>query len=192
MIDPETAPRAAVATESAVPLALHLFGPFEVRLHGQPLPRLRSRKGQWLLALLTLRQGRGVERSWIAGTLWPDSPEPQALAGLRNSLTDLRRALGPEAHRLRSPTPHSLSLNLEGAMADVVIFDAAIARDDVPSLKQAAALYRGPLLEGCVEEWIFPERQVRQQAYLTALETLAAQALSAGDWAAAEGFLRQA
>src|SRR5438270_3916182 len=143
MIDPETAPRAEVATESAVPLALHLFGPFEVRLHGQPLPRLRSRKGQWLLALLTLRHGGEVDRSWLAGTLWPDSPEAAALASLRSCLKDLRRALGAEAARLHSPTARLLALALAGAQADVVAFDAAIGEAVAPALEQAVALYGG-------------------------------------------------
>src|SRR5207249_7023938 len=57
------------------PLSLCLFGPFEARVNGVPLARLRSRKGYWLLALLTLRNGTEVERSWVAGTLWPDSPQ---------------------------------------------------------------------------------------------------------------------
>ena len=53
MLAHETAP---VAEDVCVlPLTIQLLGPFEVRLHGQPLPRLRSRKGLWLLALLTLR-----------------------------------------------------------------------------------------------------------------------------------------
>jgi hypothetical protein len=33
----------------------------EVCRLGEPLPRLHSRKGQWLLALLTLRHGRIVD-----------------------------------------------------------------------------------------------------------------------------------
>jgi DNA-binding SARP family transcriptional activator len=45
------------------PLTIRLLGPFEVRLRGQPLPRLRSRKGQWLLALLALRHGHEVDRA---------------------------------------------------------------------------------------------------------------------------------
>src|SRR6476646_3508404 len=113
MAPPETVPRAEVASDSAVPLALHLFGPFEVRLHGRPLPRLRSRKGHWLLALLTLRSPASgypgeVDRSWLAGTLWPDSPETAALASLRSCLKDLRRALGAEAARLHAQTPRLL------------------------------------------------------------------------------------
>jgi DNA-binding SARP family transcriptional activator len=174
------------------PLAISLFGPFEVRLHGAALPRLRTRKGQWLLALLTLRAGKEVERAWLAGTLWPDSPETQALASLRMALTDLRGALGPEAGRLRSPTPHTLRLDLEGAETDVMAFDRAIARGDPTALEEAVALYRGPLLEGCAEEWVFQERQTREQSYLGALETLAAQALGRGDFAAAERQLRLA
>jgi DNA-binding SARP family transcriptional activator len=79
---------------AAAPLAIGLFGPFTVRRQGDPLPRLRTRKGQWLLALLTLRHDGDVERAWLAGTLWPDNPESQALAHLRRCLTDLRQALG--------------------------------------------------------------------------------------------------
>ena len=37
-----------------VPLTIDLFGPFSVQVEGKPLPHLRSRKGQWLLALLAL------------------------------------------------------------------------------------------------------------------------------------------
>src|SRR5579859_3566493 len=69
------------ATEDrpAPPLEIRLFGPFEARVLGKPLPRLRSRKGKWLLALLTLHHDRPVERGWLAGTFWPDSPDRQAL-----------------------------------------------------------------------------------------------------------------
>src|SRR5207249_5777041 len=116
-------------------LRLRLFGPFEVHVSGQPLPRLRSRKGYHLLALLVLRPGCPVERSWLAGTLWPDSREAQALSNLRCSLKDLRSALGPEAHRLRSSRSGSVALELDGADVDLAAFDAAIRRGDTPSLE---------------------------------------------------------
>jgi predicted ATPase/DNA-binding SARP family transcriptional activator len=174
------------------PLTIRLFGPFEVRLRGQPLPRLRSRKGQWLLALLALRHGHEVERAWLAGTLWPDSAEAAAYASLRKSLKDLRRALGAEAGRLRSPSPRTLALDLEEAEADVVAFDHALAQGEEPAWERAVALYRGPLLEEWAEEWVLPERQAREEACLTALETLAALALARGDPAAAETCLRRA
>src|SRR5712691_7069891 len=125
---------------TAAPLSISLFGTFEVRLGGVPLPRLRTRKGQWLLALLALRHDAEVGRAWLAGTLWPDSPDSLALANLRKSLKDLRRALGPEALRLRSSTPHALCLDLVGAAVDVVAFDAAIARGDPSALEEAVEI----------------------------------------------------
>jgi hypothetical protein len=53
---------AIAASDQPAPLEIRLFGPVQVRVGGAPLPRLRSRKGLWLLALLTLRAGRDVER----------------------------------------------------------------------------------------------------------------------------------
>jgi DNA-binding SARP family transcriptional activator len=177
---------------STTPFSLRLFGPLDVRLSGEPLPRLRSRKGQWLLALLALRHDAEVSRTWLAGLLWPDSSETQALAGLRNSLMDLRRAMGPEGHRLESPSPSTLRLRLQAGEADVVAFDEALSRGDVSSLDRAVSLYRGPLLEGCVEEWVLQERLVREQAYLGALEQLAADAGERAEPGAGERYLRLA
>jgi predicted ATPase/class 3 adenylate cyclase/Tfp pilus assembly protein PilF len=174
------------------PLTIQLFGPLDVQCHGAPLPRLRSRNGLWLLALLTLRHGREVERTWLAGNLWPDTPTSQGLALLRRELTDLRRALGPEAWRLCSPTPRTLRLELPPESADVVSFDAAIARGDASSISVAVELRRGPLLEGCTEEWVFQERQVREEAYLAALERLAAEEAARGEHGAAVRYLRLA
>jgi predicted ATPase/DNA-binding SARP family transcriptional activator len=153
---------------------------------------MRTRKDQWLLALLALRPGAEVARTWLAGTLWPESAEPAALANLRNALKDLRRALGPEAARLRCPTTRTFALDLTGAALDVREFDTAVRCGDPASLQRAVDLYRGPLLEDCAEEWAFPERQAREQAYLGALEALAAGALAEDDPAAAERYLRRA
>jgi predicted ATPase/DNA-binding SARP family transcriptional activator len=182
----------AVTNRASCPLTIRLFGPFEVWMHGAPLPRLRARKGQWLLALLTLHSHVAVERAWLAGTLWPDSPEPQAFNNLRVNLADLRRALGPEAVRLQAPTARTLRLDLSGADADLLAFDQAIASTEIPALERAVALHRGPLLEGCTEPWAFQERQAREQAYLDALETLASHAMATGDHATAERRLRRA
>src|SRR5579862_8740731 len=130
--------------------ALHitLFGPMQALVQGQPLPPMRSRKGLWLLALLTLRHDRPVERDWLAGTLWPDVDQTQAFANLRPVLSELRRALGSQAERLQSPDRHTLFMNLSGAEVDVLTFDVAIATQKLSALEQAVSLYRGPLLEG--------------------------------------------
>ncbi|HLK56982.1 MAG TPA: BTAD domain-containing putative transcriptional regulator, partial [Chthonomonadaceae bacterium] len=179
-IDPEAA---------ILPLSLRLLGPFQALLDGRPFSLRHSRKEQWLLALLTLRHNRDVERDWLAGTLWPESQKSRTL--LRDTLSDLRQALGSQAGRLCSPTAHTLCLELTGADVDVLAFDAAIARGDQASLEEAVGLYRGPLLEGCTEEWALAERAAREQAYVQALERLAQQALSQANAASAVGYLQR-
>ena len=85
---------------SEMPLCLRLFGSFDATVAGKPLPPLRSRKHRELLALLTLRHGRNVERSWVAGILWLDTPTDLALSRLRAAVADIRRVLGSEAAHL--------------------------------------------------------------------------------------------
>jgi predicted ATPase len=75
---------------------------------------------------------------------------------------------------------------------DLLGFDAAISRGDLRSLESAVALYRGPLLEGCAEEWVLEERERRHRDHQVALERLAEAARTAGDREAATGYLRQA
>lgn len=171
-------------------LEILLLGSFTVRVEGHPLPRLRTRKGQSLLALLALRPGRAVEREWLAGTLWPESAERQAYANLRLCLVDLRHALGAQAYRLQAPSTRTLRLDTTDITVDVLDFDDAVKCGDTASLERATALYRGPLLEDCLEEWILPEREARAVSYLQALESLAAGAMERGESATAAHYLR--
>jgi predicted ATPase/DNA-binding SARP family transcriptional activator/Tfp pilus assembly protein PilF len=174
------------------PLSIHLFGPLEVRVHGAAMRSGRTRSVEWLLALLVLRQGGEVSRSALAGTFWPESSPEQALLNLRRNLMDLRQALGAEAERLRSPNRDTLRLDLTDASVDLLRFDAAVAAGDENSLHEAVVLYRGPLLEGCSEAWIFGEREARREACLQALERLADLALAHGEATAALGHLLRA
>ena len=119
------------------------------------MPRLKTRKGLWLLALLALRHDRDVDRNWLAGTLWPDAEEATALNYLRQTLTDLRKALGPALYWLRSLTAsRSLCLELEDGECDVARFDTLIAQGKPEAYEEAVELYSGALLEGCTEEWV--------------------------------------
>src|SRR5436305_5890554 len=105
-------------------LTIHLFGPLRVLINGDLMPRVPTRSVEWLLALLVLRHGRTVDRSWLAGTLWPESDERQARENLRHDLVVLRKALGEESDRIQSPTRDTLSLDLTGAEVDLLQFDA--------------------------------------------------------------------
>lgn len=172
-------------------LRIELFGPMRVTVAGRPPGKMRSRKGQWLLALLTLRANREIERPWLSGTLWPESEERQALYNLRENLSELRRAMGPAADRLTSPTQHTLFFDLQEQEADVLQFDRLVACTGEESLRQSDALYRGPLLEGCLEEWAGLERERRAVSWAAALEKLAELAMARGDYENAAGVLRR-
>jgi len=189
---PENAGHMTALDPSPIPLTITLFGPMQVQVEGSPLPRLRSRNGLWLLALLTLRGGRPMERVWLAGVLWPDIDRAPAAARLRVALSDLRRALGSQADRLQPSGRHALSLNLDGAVVDVGEFDAAISAGESVTLERAVTLYTGPLLEGCAEEWVEQDRGAREQDFLQALQTLAGVALASGDVETAADYYRRA
>src|SRR5262249_55860744 len=124
--------------------------------------------------------------------LWPESSESLALANLRRRLNDLRRAFGPHADCLQMPTTTTLRLSRDGVQVDVVLFDEAIARGGAQGARwfgRAVALYRGPLLEGCVEEWVLQERAAREQGFRASLRQLAALANTCEDHAAGAGYL---
>ena len=171
---------------------LRLFGPMQALVDGNALPPMRSRKGLWLLALLTMRHDRPVEREWLAGTLWPDVEQSQAFANLRPILSELRNGLGSQKERLQSPDRHTLRLDLTGADVDLIAFDAAIAAKKLPELEKAIALYQGPLLEGCAEEWVFQERASREQNCLQALQQLGDAALTAREYVKAIHYYQKA
>ncbi|MCW3096552.1 MAG: hypothetical protein JWL77_2170, partial [Chthonomonadaceae bacterium] len=83
-------------------------------------------------------------------------------------------------------------LNLTDADVDLLTFDAAIKSGKLADLERAVALYQGPLLEDCHEEWIPQERAVREQNCLTALLKLGETALTAGDYETAVGYYQRA
>ncbi len=169
---------------STPPLIIKLFGAMEVQVNGVSLPGLRSRKELWLLALLTLQNGRPVKRAWLAQELWPfpDHAVDQAAYNLRRGLTNLRKALGTEAHRLQSPTHDTLRLNVENASVDTAEWEAARQLKDVGSLESALACYAGPLLRECTELWAAQQRTEKEQQYLQVLQARSELAGLEEDW----------
>ncbi len=129
------------------------------------MPSPRTRKGLWLLALLALRATRTQERETLASLLWPDTDDMTAKANLRRTLTDLRQALGPDSEMILAPSLTTLCLDTDACDIDLLRFDAAPQKE--------WTLYQGELLEGCREEWVYPERQARQESYLKAREAIA-------------------
>lgn len=76
-------------------LRLDLVGPFRFRdAEGHDLAP-RGRKAQGLLALIATSPQKRRSRAWLQDKLWSDRGPPQGAASLRQSLLEIRAALGP-------------------------------------------------------------------------------------------------
>ena len=75
-------------------LSLSLLGSFRLTVDGQPGKGFKSNKVRALLAYLAVEANRPHRREVLAGLLWPDWPDRDALANLRSALFDLRKAIG--------------------------------------------------------------------------------------------------
>ncbi|HLK57180.1 MAG TPA: tetratricopeptide repeat protein, partial [Chthonomonadaceae bacterium] len=173
-----------------LPLTIQLLGRMAIYAHGAPLVPLRSRKGMWLVALLALRARQEVSREWLAVTLWPDSDDP--LATLRRTLTDLRQALGPVEDYIETLPGRKIRLALPDDAIDVLKFDRLAAAGELTAYAEALALYRGPLLEDCDEEWAVTAREARLGAFLNMAEQAADLLLQQRRPAEAVAYLRAA
>jgi predicted ATPase/DNA-binding SARP family transcriptional activator len=183
-------PPALPNTESPL-LELRLFGPFEARLHASASIAFPSRKAQWLLAYLALHADQEIARDRLAEIFWPDSEPQKALFNLRQTLSQLRQALGPAAECLHAQGQQSLRLEGCRVWRDIAHFEAALLRNERAGWEQAVEIYRGSLLPDCLEEWPVVEREARSMAYLNALESLAAGAMQQEPPGAAVRWLRR-
>ena len=82
------------------PLTLALLGPFKATLAGQPVAALTANRLRALLAYLAVEAGREHNREALAGLLWPERPDREALSALRYALSHLRQTIGdPQAQQ---------------------------------------------------------------------------------------------
>lgn len=99
-------------------LEITLFGLFEASLRGAPL-RMPTRHTKLILALLALDLDKAVSRATLAATVWPDQPEAQARASLRQAIFRLRSAMGPEGAEALEVTPGWLKLRRDRVTLDL-------------------------------------------------------------------------
>lgn len=166
-----------------VPLHIDLLGTFRISYQGKTVPAMNSPRLQELLAYLVLHRVAPQQRQQIVLDFWPESPEKQTLANLRQLLYQLRNALPEPDRYIYSDSntiqwKHDASCQLDIAEFDRLIGTARNAaennnyRTEVEALKEAVILYRGPLLSHCFEEWISGERKRVKEDYTGALERL--------------------
>lgn len=166
-------------------LTIHLFGGFRITAGNTAAPGFDQARVQRLLAYLLLHRRVPRSRQQIAFTLWPDTPDAQALTNLRTLLTRLRQAL-PDAERFLDIDTHAVCWRQDSSFTlDVADFEAACVQaaaaarrgqsaNAILALERAVNLYTGDLLPGWYDEWLAPERERLRQAYVDALERLAA------------------
>lgn len=177
-----------VNTPSPVGLRVRLFGRLTVTWGGKEIGLPHSDTVLSLLAYLVMHAGRPLPRAALVGTFWPDRPEPDARKALSHALWQIRRSLGPAADRLQGDRDTVSFALLPEDWTDVAAFKAHLLRGReepvgaavssagqstrLAELSAAVALYRGPLLEGCYDDWVLLEQERLREAYLSALERL--------------------
>jgi SARP family transcriptional regulator, regulator of embCAB operon len=142
------------------------------------------RASQRLLAFLALHGG-AVERSAVAGTLWPDASERQAYSNLRAALW----RLGSTAREALATTKLELGL-AEGVAVDIRhsralarrLLEPAVAPDPSDLSMAAAAALSADLLPDWYDDWVLIQAEEWRQLRLHALEALASRLTATGRW----------
>ena len=130
-------------------LEFRLLGSLEVLDDGVPV-QLGGRNQRAVLALLLLRANEPVSTERLVDQLWGEHPPRTATTSLQNSVSQLRKLIGPGL-LLTRPTGYMLSL--DSAQLDLACFEQLVseARSAEPEhkaalLRQALGLWRGPAL----------------------------------------------
>ena len=130
-------------------LEFRILGPLEV-LDGQEAVPLGGRNQRALLTLLLLRANEPVSSERLVNELWGEHPPRTATTSLQNTVSQLRKLLGPGLLHTR---PAGYLLELDGDQLDLMRFErlAREARTLEPPeragvLREALALWRGPAL----------------------------------------------
>ncbi|WP_162917550.1 BTAD domain-containing putative transcriptional regulator [Dongia deserti] len=124
-------------------LTIRLLGPIDVRAADGRDVTPPGKKLRTLLACLALSSGKAWAREKLSGLLWGDRGEEQARASLRQALADLRKLLG-DGNPLRADR-ETVGMDKTAVTIDVVEFQRLASAG---ALEEAAALYRGDLLDG--------------------------------------------
>jgi DNA-binding SARP family transcriptional activator len=162
---------------------------------------MRSSRTVALVGLLVARAGSPQRRQRIAGLLWPDSTDAQALTNLRRELHNLRQVLGDEPS-LVVTSKDLCWRDTETCRVDVRIFDierqaalAAAAADDSEGIlahaARAIAQYRGDFLPGAYEDWLLEARSEFERQCADLCDLLCAARARTGDRAGAVDAVRR-
>jgi predicted ATPase/DNA-binding SARP family transcriptional activator len=175
-------------------LRLNLLGRVEISRDGKPVEGFAHQKSLALLCYLAVT-GRPHTRAALAGLLWGETTEANALAGLRKTLADLRRQVAPYLTITRQQVafnqeqPYWLDVEAFERQAGEInaIQEAEITPAEVAKLSAAIDLYQGDFIAGfhvrrapAFEEWVLLQRERLRLTALRALHVLAAHHMAQG------------
>lgn len=137
-----------MAPRTPEPVRLRLLGGFDVSHQAARPTAELTRKTQAALAYLALAAGRPVRRDSLADLLWRSHGEERARNNVRQSLSAIRRILGPAAPALAQVGRDSVMLDHDAVEVDALAFERRARTDNLDRLRSAVDLYRGDLLTG--------------------------------------------
>ncbi|MBI5158392.1 MAG: AAA family ATPase [Acidimicrobiia bacterium] len=161
-------------------LEVRLLGGFELAREGRTLEQLPLRAARSLFAYLVLNRERPHTRDLLAGTFWPEFDESRARRRLSQALWQIKTTLGDEeSERYLVGGTDTIRFNPDAEFSlDVDEFEKALAADDIA---RAVEIYRGDLLAGFYDDWLFPDQDRLRVRFLQALERLTEGDLARGD-----------
>lgn len=142
------------------PLAVSLFGAFNLTVHDQTEVSFRSNKARALLAYLLLTHAQPILRTTLSELLWPDYHPESARVNLRQTLANLRDSIAP--YELLYTDRNHVQLNIDRTIiwCDAILFSELLDECQTHShrsieqclacqdrLRQAIALYEGAFLQ---------------------------------------------
>ena len=170
-------------------LELRLFGIPGIVVGGR-VQRPRSAKTLALLAFLALDPGRAHARAGLATLLWGGYDDAAARHSLRQALYSLGAMAGKRLSGWIDTSPDSVRLLAHPeVMIDALRFLALTGAPGIEGWREAAAIYRGPLLDGsplrdceAYEAWRAEIRDRYQALAIQNLDRLVRDAISRADW----------
>ncbi|MCB2223515.1 MAG: AAA family ATPase [Actinobacteria bacterium] len=172
-------------------LELRLLGGFQLRRDGEVLPPMPSRAARSLMAYLVLHRDRAHTRALLIGTFWPDMAESRGRRRLSHALWQIRTAVGDEdclvtpgdSVRFDPDTDFWLDVDeFEWTLEQASPGSPDAGRAEADLLARAVDLYRGHLLAGFYDDWLFPDQDRLRLRYLGALGRLTDLAMARGDY----------
>jgi TolB-like protein len=141
---------------------------------------VQAKKNRALIGILALSPGHEATRDRVTGLLWSDRSEEQARSSLRQALVVLHRDFSQLETDPLISTGDRLAIDRRKIDIDVVEFLENATVKDIDSLRTAARLYSGPLLDGleiaddAFEEWLREARRDLAVQATSVIEALTA------------------